>query len=313
MFGYRKDGKKIKEIDGFYRIASLLMGKTRSDSTNMMYLYIPTKKLDEFIAKKKREGLEYTYRDIFIATLVRLFHVRPRLNRFVYGGNFYQRHFVDAALPLHKNLRTGEQETTMKCRFTGKETLAEVKAVWDSQIKNSMSSDNGTDDFARLVERMPTWMLRIMVGMMRFFDRHGLLTRKFMENASPFHASFFFTDMKSILMDASLHHLYDFGNCGLFVCLGKEKLVPVVDQKTGEIKAERVVTLGVSEDERFMDGLYLTNMYRSALRIFGNLSVLERAPTDNEIIQPALNAYWRTKKEKKAAKKAKKEITPDIS
>ncbi|MCL1901923.1 MAG: hypothetical protein FWG51_05975, partial [Firmicutes bacterium] len=118
--------------------------------------------------------------------------------------------------------------------------------------------------------------------------------------ASPFHCSIFFSDLKSIRLDAIHHHLYSFGNCGFFATMGKEKLVPVADQITGEIKVEKLVELGISMDERFTDGLYYSNFLRAYTHIINNLSTLERPPLDSEI------HHIKTAKEIKAERKAKK-------
>jgi len=96
--------------------------------------------------------------------------------------------------------------------------------------------------------------------------------------------------------------MYNFGNCGFMACMGKEQLTPKVDKVTGEVKVEKIMELGVSEDDRVTDGLIFSHMIRTANRIIDNLSVLERAPEDDEVKWPAPTDYER----KKAAKLAKK-------
>ena len=293
----RKDGFKIKGIDGFFRMASMLVGKTRPGSTNFLNYDIVTRPLDDFIAEKKKEGIEYTYRDIVLATLVRVFYLIPRLNRFVVSGNFYQRYFIDIAIAVQKNLRTAEQETTINLRFTGKETLAEIKAELDEKIKLAMTGKNGTDDFTGgALGKSPTWLLRIAMKWLYFADRHGLLSEKFLRDQSPFHSSIFFGDMKSIHIDTGiLHHLYDFGTCGFHANISKEIYKNVVDQRTLEPKVEKVIEFAGAEDERFVDGYTWSMAMKKMKRIMENLSVLEQAPSDDEIRYP-----YMTEKQKKS-------------
>ena len=290
----RPDGKKIKGISGFDRILSLIVGKTRNETTNFWTTQMSTLFIDPYIEEKRKEGMELTYRDIIISLLVRVFYLRPRLNRFVVGGNFYQRNFIDVAVTLHKNLRTGDGETAIKCRFTGKETIYEIKKQLDEKIDIAMNATNDTDDFSRRINWMPTWLLRLFVRCFRGLDRLGLLSDKFLLNTSPFHASIFFADLKSIHLGKIYHHLYNFGNCGFFCTMGKEKQIPIVDEKTGEIKIDKIFELGVSIDERFIDGFYYSGMIKLVNRILENLHCLDRAPHDDEI-----------KKEKPKSKKKK--------
>ena len=307
MFGRRHDGKKLKDIDGFFRMASMFVGRTRVEATNYMYLDYSTKKMDEYIAAKKLEGLDYTYADIFLACLIRVFYLRPRLNRFIVNGHFYQRHGIVVSMALHKNLKTGEQETTCKCRFTGKETIQEIKEMWHKTIESTLSGDNATDNFTGgALGRMPTWILKIIVGTLRKLDKWGMLSGKFIDNVSPFHCSIFFANMKSVHLGPHLHHLYNFGTCGFMCALGKEEWRAGVNPETGEVFPEQYISMGVSEDERFIDGLTYANVVKTVSRMIDNLSVLERAPEDDEIRHP-VNSYQLAKEAKRAAKQEKKD------
>ena len=298
----RKDGVKIKGVDGFSRMGCQIVGKTRVESTNLYTQLIKTKAMDEFIEEKKKEGIEYTYRDIAIAALVRVFYLRPRFNRFVVAGNFYQRKNIDVAIVMHKNLRTGEKETVVKCRFTGKETLAEIKKQLDETLHTAIYGTNDTDEFVDgILGKVPTWVLRLFMSWLRFADRWGLLSEKFMYDISPFHASMVFGDMKSVHLGPVWHHLYNFGNCGFFATMGKDEYKALVDPKTLEIRAEKVVELGISEDERFVDGLTYSHMIKTINRMMENISVLERAPEDDEIKLPH-ERTWTNRAEKKKIK-----------
>jgi hypothetical protein len=307
MFGRRKDGKKIKGIDGFFRMASLVVGENRCYSTNYYTQEVTCKEMDEFIAAKRAEGIEYTYRDIVVAALVRIFYLRPALNRFVYKGTFYQRNHIDISLVMHKNLRTGEQETSIKCRFTGKETIAEIKEKFDVEIHKAIYGSNDVDAFTGgFLGKMPTWAVRLLVHSLRRFDRWGMLSDKFMFDISPFHASVVFADMKSVHLGPVWHHLYNFGNCGFICCMGKERMKAIVDPKTNAVKAEKVLELGIGEDERFIDGLTYSHAIKTIMRLVGNLTALERAPEDDEIKRPHPTPYEKKKAEKAAKKAAKK-------
>ena len=48
----------------------------------------------EYIEKKKTEGVELKFFQLFVAAVVKLFKERPHLNRFVSGRHLYQRNDI---------------------------------------------------------------------------------------------------------------------------------------------------------------------------------------------------------------------------
>jgi hypothetical protein len=281
-FGKRPDGVEVKELDGVTKMIPLLM-RTREGSTNNITMRQLAKHFDEFIAEKRKQGIEYNYRDIVVASLVRVFCMWPKLNRFVMGGRFFQRKWIDVSMMVHKSLRTGDDETAIKCRFTGYETLPEIKEVLDAEIKKAVTSRNGTDKTTDMLGKLPHLILKFVVNCIRTLDHFGFLPDSFMRNNSPFHTSIFITDLKSIGLDSIYHHLYNFGNCGCFVAIGKDKTVPVIDELTGEIKPDKVMDLGISLDERFHDGLYCSKSLRAWSRILSSPWCLEQPLQPYEI------------------------------
>jgi len=284
MFGRRPDGKKIKLKSGVTRMMPMIFGR-RSESTNYFLFQNSCEKLDAYIAEKNANAdgeNRYTYRDISIAVLVRIFATRPKFNRFIVGDTFYQRNYIDVAMMVHKNLRQGEEEVIVKARFTGRETLAEVKEKLDTEILNAIKEEKTDKTF----NWMPQFMLRLIVRGMKFFDRLGLLSDKFLRTQSPFHASIFFSDLKSIRLNYAFHHLYNFGNCGFFCALGKEHLHPIVDEDTGGFKVDKIFEMGISVDDRYVDGLYYSHMIKGVKRIIADLSQLEQPLIDDDIMHP---------------------------
>jgi len=309
MFGRRPDGKKVKGLDGLTKMMPLFM-KSREGSVNYLTISVPAAKFDEFIAAKRAEGVTYAYRDIAIAILVRAFKMFPKCNRFIIGGRIYQRNHIDVSMALQKNLRAGDDETIAKLRFSGNETITDVKKKNDEIILKTISETNKTDTISDGLGKLPLFVMKIAVGFLRLFDRLGMLTDKLLFNASPFHCSIFFSDLKSIRLDKIYHHLYNFGNCGFFAAMGREKWLPVADQITHEVKAEKIIEVGISTDERFTDGLYYSNFVRAINKIISDLSCLERPPLDDEIRH--IKTVKQIKIEKKVKKKEIKAIKKEL-
>jgi hypothetical protein len=277
----RADGVEIKKLNSVVKMTPFLL-PSREGSTNTMTIRQSVKPFNDFIAQRQKEGLEYNYRDIIIASAVRLFKMRPKFNRFIIGGRFYQRKWIDISMMVHKSLRTGEEETNIKCRFTGYETLAEVKSIVDTEIKKVVGVKSTMDSTVDALSKLPLWMLKFVVGAIKTFDKLGLLGDKFLRNNSPFHASLFITDLRSIGLDSICHHLYNFGNCGTFAALGKEKQVPTVNEN-GEVAVDKVMDIGLSLDERCFDGLYCSQTLRAWKKMLDNPWCLEDSLEEYEI------------------------------
>ncbi|MDR0975743.1 MAG: 2-oxo acid dehydrogenase subunit E2 [Christensenellaceae bacterium] len=303
MFNKRADGKFVKGLDGVTKLGAVIM-RSKEGSANYARVQIKTKTLDEFIAKRREEGIEYNYRDIVMGAIARIYTLFPKYNRFIIAGKFFQRNYIDLAMMAHKDLRSGDDETAVKTRLTGYETLGEIKEKFTARLKVALEALNGTDTTSDFLAKLPYWAMRGVVNIMRLADRWGLLSDKFMFEVSPFHCSAFLSDLKSLGLDALYHHVYNFGNCGAFFTMGKEKLVPYVNQQTGEITAEKIIELGVTLDDRVCDGLYNSRVLRTLKRILDNPACLEERVNEKDIHK--IKTYKEIKAEKKAAKLKKK-------
>ncbi len=275
MFGRRSDGKKIKSLHPIAKIIPHIMS-SRHDSQNLFKYEVLCDPIDEFIAEQRENDVSLTYMHVIIAAIIRLFALRPQLNRFVMNGRVYKRNNICVSYVVKKSLRDDVAETTVKLEFTGKENIYEIKEKIDeSIIKNSnKKATNNTDKTAKFFTSVPNGLIKFAVGFVKWLDKHSMLPKKIIK-VSPFHTSFFITNLKSIKTDYIYHHLYDFGTTGLFVSMGKEALKPVVN-KEKQIVPGKVMTLGITTDERFCDGFYYANSLRLLKRIFENLNELTK-------------------------------------
>lgn len=109
--------------------------------------------------------------------------------------------------------------------------------------------------------------------------------------------------MRSIKLDKIYHHLYNFGTTSIFGALGKVQYVPVSD-RSGEVRVEKQMNLGLVLDERIADGLYYGNSVRLLLKYLENPELLKESLPEPELTGKALKK--KLKQEKKLAKKQKK-------
>lgn len=258
MFGFRPDGKKVKDIDPIQRIIPHIM-PTRNDAQNMTEYDCPCEPLDSFIIEQSDKGLEYTYMHLIIAAMVRVYARFPRLNRFVINGRIFQHNEIQVSFVVKKNLSPDAPDALVKLNFTGMETLQEVKQKIDEAIEanNNIEANNGTDKIARLITMTPNFLIKLTVGLIKLLDKHGMLPNAIL-NVSPFHTSLFITNLKSIKGPSIFHHLYNFGTTGIFMAMGKESEVPVVNAD-GKIVVGKRMPVQIVTDERFCDGFYFVS------------------------------------------------------
>lgn len=299
MFGFRSDGVRVKDIDAETALVPIIM-KTRNDAMNFNVVELRCEPFDEWIKEKReKEGISFSYMDILLAGAIRLYASRPHLNRFAVAGRVYQRNGLFVSFTVKKGLNDESPDATMKIRFTGRENIYEVKEILDKHIKQAMEEKNGTEKTARAFRLIPNCLVRFAVNTLKVLDHFGIMPKKLIE-VSPFHTSFYFTNLKSIHGDYIHHHLYNFGTTGMFYSIGKEKMEPVVDGD--EIKIGKVLKMGMTTEERYCDGFYFVKSVRMFKKWMLDPHVLEEGLD----IEPIESKKERKKRLKKIAKKEKK-------
>ena len=280
MFGKRPDGRVLRNLEPMEQIMPYIL-KKRYDSMNMFEDTLPCEPWDNYIKEKAEQGIKITYMDIFIAGVVRLMALRPQLNRFVMNGKIYARPKIWVSFVVHPTLADGSVGTTIKLCFEGTESLPEVAAKIDQAVKKETTQregENDTDKLMRfLMKAIPGFLIKLVINVLMWMDRHNLLPKAIVE-LSPFHTSFFITNLKSLGINHIFHHTYEFGTTGLFFAMGKEKMVPIV--KAGEIVNEKHMGFGLVSDERFCDGLYFALSLRLFKKYMKNPAILDTPLTE---------------------------------
>ena len=321
MFGFRSDGKKVKGMNIIDKAGPFFMPQ-RIDAVNYTTVKVKCNSIDEFIAKERRLGNSYSYMHIIIAMLVRVLYTRPKLNRFIMRGTTYQRNTISISLDIKKKLEDEGESVTLKFYFTGRESIAEVKKIVDEEIAKNLQVGevHQTTKVASKFCALPDFLFRWAMGIVNFLDKRGMLPKSIIK-ASPFHTSCFLTNLKSIKLNYVYHHLYNFGTTTIFVAMGKEQIEPWVENNK-ELTLAKVLSLGMSLDERVADGLYMGKSLKLCKDILSNLDILnDSLPDDGTIPKKFLkkkpkkvskvNKVKKVKKTKtEKAEKVKKEKKP---
>ena len=273
MFGYRPDGKKVKNVAPVFKIIPSIM-LDRCDAQVFFKQDIPLKNLDDYINQKAAEGVKLSYMTIIYAAIVRIIGQRPQLNWFAMNGTLYERNKIYVSLAIKKNLTDEGEETNLKIPFTGKETLFEVKERLDNEISENKKTEteNSTDKFVKFINLIPNFLVRWIVKFLGFLDKYGLMPKKIID-LSPFHTSVYITNLGSLGIDSIYHHLYNFGTTSMFFAMGKKKKSFIYEDE--EMKKEKCITIAFVGDERICDGYYYANSFKQLLRYLKKPQLLE--------------------------------------
>lgn len=271
----RPDGRRIRNVDPMQLITGFLM-KKRYDSMNMYEDSINCEAWDNYIREKAEQGIKIGYMDIFIAGVVRMLALKPRLNRFVMNGKLYARPKIWVSFTIHPELRIDSPDTTIKLMFEGTESILEIAETINTAIRKETvlrEGENGADKMARVLTSLPSWVLNAVAAVAMWMDKHNILPKSVIE-FSPFHTSFYITNLKSLGVNPVMHHTCEFGTNGLFFAMGKEKQIPVVEK--GEVVIQKHMPFTLVSDERFCDGLYFALALREFKKIMKNPKILEK-------------------------------------
>lgn len=274
MMKNRLDGRRIRNVDPMQLITCFLM-KKRYDSMNFYEDSINCEAWDKYIKEKSEQGIKIGYMQIFIAGVVRMLALKPRLNRFVMNGKLYARPKIWVSFTIHPELHIDSPDTTIKLAFDGTESILEITEKINEAIRKETvlrEGENSADKMARVLTSLPSWLLNAVASVAMWMDRHNMLPKSVIE-FSPFHTSFYITNLKSLGVNPVFHHTCEFGTNGLFFAMGKEKQIPVVEK--GEVVIQKHMPFTLVSDERFCDGLYFALALREFKKIMKNPKLLE--------------------------------------
>ena len=280
--GDRKDGRQLRSLDAAQRFAVYAMPR-RSDACNVYADSIEVSELEPWLLQKRSEGCKNMgLAHLMAAAYVRTAAVRPGINRFVAGRRVYARNDIQVVLAVRRGITSEAPMTRIKIFCSPTDTIYDVYRRINDAIDEVLSG-TGETDFDRSVgslARLPRFLMRWCMGLLRFMDFHDWLPKSLLD-ASPYHASLSISDMGSLGTAPVEHHIYDFGTLPCFLSFGAKRRCWESDSE-GKVHERRYVDYRITCDERCADAVY----YASALKAFKHLlktpSLLELPPERTE-------------------------------
>lgn len=275
----RKDGKLITDGDPMNHIMPYIM-RSRNEALIFYQKTIEVKPIRDYIKKRRKNGDRITIFNIIMASILNIFVLRPKLNRFIAGRRIYEHNGYEGLYIVKLDLSDHAYESIAKVVMTEDDNINTVAEKMKEQVELiRQEQETKTDDkLISFFAKTPRWFLRFVLAMLRWLDFHGLMP-KVLTDIIPLYSSVFLSHLGSIGGNAPFHHLYEFGTNSLFVTMGKIYEKPF-KSKTGGVEWREVMDIVCTLDERICDGYYLIKSLSMLERFFETPELLEISPKE---------------------------------
>ena len=301
-FGDRRDGHRLRGLDPYDTVSPYIMVE-RNVSSNFFRDRIEMTNAEKFIREQKEKGLSnFGLLHIFLAAYVRTVSQKPYLNRFIGGQKVFARNNIEVNMAVKPKFDRESTDTVIKVHFDPSDTAEDVYRKFQSVYEGAVSAaETSFDSTAKVINYIPGLVKKFVVWLLKLLDYFGLLPGAILK-VSPFHGSMFITSMGSLGIPPIYHHLYDFGNCPLFIAFGAPKHEYELNE-SGEVTRKKYVDFTVVTDERICDGFSYASGLKTFRRYFNNPWVLDSAP-EKVIEDSNIDAKTSPKKLRKLERKA---------
>lgn len=247
------DGRRVK-VHPYRRMMAVLMRGRNESAVYFEQQLDLTRTLPWLAARNERAETRATLFHLILHALAGILHERERLNRFTLGHRTYQRTGVFLSFAAKKGMRDDAALATIKREFPRDESFDGLIGALTGEIGGARSEKpSAMDRELKILNALPGFLLVLLVALLRRLYRWGLAPRGLIDT-DPLYASAFLANLGSLRIDAAYHHLYEHGNCPLFVAIGQIAQVPVVDGD--RVVARPTLTIRYTFDERIEDGFY---------------------------------------------------------
>lgn len=273
--GDRKDGVLLRKLDSLHFITGIIY-PDRCDNEAFISECIDLTNANAYLEKKNAGNPEYKYNlfQLIVAALIKTITLRPKMNRFIVNGNFYQRNEVSASFVVKKLFADNGAEALAFIHAKDDDTVDTIHDSIYQQVSVCRSDKiDGSTESMDIFNKMPRWLSKFIVHVIMFLDRHGWVPKGLIET-DPYYSSCVISNLGSIKLHSGYHHLTNWGTCSMFCLIGEKKLRPFFnDDGTYEMKDS--VDIGLTIDERLADGYYYSKTIKLFRKLLENPELLE--------------------------------------
>ena len=206
---------------------------------------------------------------------------QAKMNRFIQGRRIYQRDELSLAFVVKKQFNDEAHEALAFIKFPEDTTLDSLHERIMEEIHTCRSDkvDNSTAGM-EFFTHLPRWLMRFVMFILHRLDFYGKVPYSLIKT-DPNYASVFISNLGSIKLNAAYHHLTNWGTNSLFVVIGEKAKRPVFHED-GTFEMRTTLGVGITLDERIVDGYYYAKTIRLLKKLIENPELLDR-PANEEV------------------------------
>lgn len=279
--GDRKDGYLLRELDSLHFITGIIY-PNRCDNEAFISERIDLTNANRYLEQKNlsNPGYQYNLFQLIVTALVKTITLRPKMNRFIVNGNFYQRNEVSASFVVKKEFADNSAEALAFLHTKDSDCLDTVHEYIHAQVSECRSEKvDGSTDSMNLFNKMPRFLSKFLVHIIMWLDRHGWVPKSLIET-DPYYSSCVISNLGSIKLHSGYHHLTNWGTCSMIVLIGEKKHRPFFNDD-GSVEMRDSVDIGLTIDERLADGYYYSKSVRLLRKLLENPELLELPLSEN--------------------------------
>ena len=271
--GDRKDGKRVISSDPMQTFMPFIMGD-RTDNEAVLNATFDMTAVVDYLKKKndRNPQFKYTIFHVVIAALAKTIYLRPRMNIFIAGHRQYQRDEVSFCFTAKNKLADNAGEFVMYLVAEDGSNLVEqihdkiCSEVYKTRSESEKGNQsNDTNKMMRIFNKIPRPILRFVIRVLNWLNYHDIMPEA-IRSVDPYRATVFISNLGSIKLEASYHHLINWSLNSIFVLANRMHKMPFFnDDGTYEMKDG--MSFGFTIDERIADGFY----FGKSLSLFKNI------------------------------------------
>ncbi|MBR0461173.1 MAG: 2-oxo acid dehydrogenase subunit E2 [Erysipelotrichaceae bacterium] len=274
-FGDRRDGILLRDLDSLHYITGIIY-PNRCDNEAFISETIDLTNINRYLKKKNVKGIEYKYNlfQVITTAMVRTITLRPKMQRFIVNGNFYQRKEVTTSFVVKKLFQDDGAEALAFLHLKDDDNIDTIhdKIYKEVSTQRSDKIDSTTENMDFL-NKLPRFISKLGIRFIMWLDKHGWVPESMTCN-DPYYSTVVMSNLGSIKMKSGYHHLTNWGTCSIMCLIGEIKKRPVYNDK-GEAKMVETVDLGLTLDERLADGYYYSKTVQLLKYLLQNPKLLE--------------------------------------
>lgn len=267
--GDRYDAWRVRDLDPLNGVMTYLLG-SRTENEAVCHMDIEMEALNAYVKYKNDNNpnpvFKYTFFHVILAAIARTIEARPKLNYFIRNRKYWERKVISFSFIAKKQKIDGAEEGLVITTYKPDSDLSPVEQMHNStckmvaEIRKDKESKDDTVKIVSALLKLPGFIFKPIIALIMALDRHGRLPKSFVK-ANPYGTTCFVSNLGSIKMDASYHHLINFGTNSVFVIVGEKTKKPVFHED-GTFELKEFLPISLTLDERIADGVYYAKSLR---------------------------------------------------